>query len=134
MTVPLIDHICSALMVHGGGNIMLSRSAIRSAQTLHLLQLGFLPVSVDYRLCPEINVIDGAMTDVRDSLNWVRRHLPSIAQDRGITVDSNKVMAVGWSTGGHLAMTLSWTAPAAGMVPPNAILAFYPPTDFASEG
>ncbi|CAI6338010.1 unnamed protein product [Periconia digitata] len=122
-----------ALLIHGGGHIALSRKAVRRAQVDHLLANGFLPVSLDYRLCPEINLIDGAMVDVRDGYWWARNKLPLELLKRGIVVDSDRVIVVGWSTGGHLAMSLGWTTKKAGMPPPAAILSFYAPVDFESR-
>ncbi|KAH0593194.1 Polyketide synthase [Metarhizium humberi] len=123
--------LCSALMIHGGGHVMLSRQDIRPTQTQTLLEAGFLPISVDYRLCPEVSLPAGPMADVRDALGWVRRVLPNLPLLRpDIRPDGNRVVAVGWSTGGHLAMTLPWMAPATGIAPPDAILAFYCPTDY----
>lgn len=110
---------------------MLSRKDIRPAQTQTLLDAGFLPISVDYRLCPEVSLSEGPMADVRDALGWVRRILPNIPLLRpDIRPDGNQVVAIGWSTGGHLAMTLAFTAPAVGIAAPQAILAFYCPTDY----
>ena len=123
-----------ALMIHGGGFMTLSKTAIRPHQTQFLLDNGYLPVSIDYRLCPEIDLIAGPMTDVRDALAWVRDKLPAIARARGINVDPTKVVAVGWSTGGHLAMTTAWTCEEIRQEPPAAILSFYGPTNFESEG
>lgn len=118
-------------MIHGGGHVMLSRKDVRPNQTQILLDAGFLPISIDYRLCPETSILEGPMTDVRDALQWVRTVLPSLSLRRpDIRFAGDKVVAVGWSTGGHLAMTLGWTAPAAGIAPPSAILAFYCPTDY----
>ncbi|KAF7586587.1 hypothetical protein BBP40_008644 [Aspergillus hancockii] len=120
-----------ALMIHGGGHVMLSRKDVRTSQIQTLLDVGFLPISIDYRLCPEISLIEGPMRDVQDALGWVRRILPSLPLlRRDVRPDGNQVVAVGWSTGGHLAMTLGWTAPANGINPPEAILAFYCPTDY----
>ena len=112
----------------------LSKRAIRPHQTQLLLDNGYLPVSIDYRLCPEIDLIAGPMTDVRDALGWLRTKLPEIAQARGVVVDPAKIIAIGWSTGGHLAMTTAWTCEEVGQKPPAAILCFYGPTDFESEG
>ena len=120
-------------MIHGGGFMTLSKTAVRPYQTQYLLDNGYLPVSVDYRLCPEIDLIAGPMTDVRDALGWVRQKLPAIALDRGFTVDPTKIIAVGWSTGGHLAMTTAWTCAEIGEEPPSAVLSFYGPTNFESE-
>ncbi|KAE8374371.1 hypothetical protein BDV26DRAFT_300248 [Aspergillus bertholletiae] len=118
-----------ALLLHGGGHMTLSKRAIRPAQTAHLLANDILPISLDYRLCPEINVIDGAMTDVRDAFSWIRNTLPSLADSKGLTVDTERIVVIGWSTGGHLAMSTAWTVD---KTPPKAILSFYAPTDFQS--
>ncbi|KAL4812411.1 hypothetical protein BDW67DRAFT_188682 [Aspergillus spinulosporus] len=120
-----------ALLIHGGGHIMLSRKDIRREQVRMLLDMGFLPVSIDYRLCPEVSLLDGPMQDACDALAWTRDKLPLLQlQRRDILPDGSKVVAVGWSTGGHLAMTLAWTAPARGIPAPEAILSFYSPTDY----
>ena len=79
-------------------------------------------------------MIDGPIADVRDALTWVRNVLPRIAQTHGAIVNTDKVVAVGWSTGGHLAMTMAWTCREVHQAPPTAILNFYGPTNFESEG
>lgn len=118
-------------MIHGGGHVMLSRKDIRPQQTKILLEAGFLPVSVDYSLCPENNLLQGPMRDVCSALQWARNTLPTLHLSRtDIHPNGDRVVAVGWSTGGHLAMTLAWTAPALRLAPPDAILAFYCPTDY----
>ncbi|RYO80319.1 hypothetical protein DL764_009910 [Monosporascus ibericus] len=120
-----------ALMIHGGGHIMLSRNDIRPQQTDILLRSGFLPVSIDYRLCPETTLLEGPMVDVADALAWVRTALPRLSLSRrDVQVDADNVVAVGWSSGGHLAMTLAWTCSARQIRSPEAILAFYCPTDY----
>ena len=120
-----------ALMIHGGGHVMLSRKDVRPQQTKILLEAGFLPVSVDYRLCPETDLLQGPMRDVCSALQWARNTLPTLRLRRAdIHPNGDRVVAVGWSTGGHLAMTLAWTAPALGLAPPDALLAFYCPTDY----
>lgn len=124
----------TALMIHGGGYMTLSRRAIRPRQTQFLLENGYLPVSIDHRLCPEIDMIAGPLTDVRDALTWLRKGLPRIAKARGVAVDPSKIIAIGWSTGGHLASTTAWTCADVGQEPPAAILNFYGPTNFESEG
>lgn len=118
-------------MIHGGGHILLSRKDIRPPQTQTLLNAGFLPISIDYRLCPEISLLDGPMHDACKALRWIRQSLSNLPLCRSdIRPDSSRVVAVGWSSGGHLAMTLAWTAPAIGIQPPEAILAFYCATDY----
>jgi acetyl esterase/lipase len=122
-------------MIHGGGHVTLSRRAVRPAQTRYLLELGILPVSIDYRLCPEVNLVDGPIQDVCDALKWVQTALPQLLSSQAhVQIDPTRVVAIGWSTGGHLAMTLAWTARKAGIKPPDAVLSFYAPTDFESGG
>ena len=111
---------------------MLSRKDIRPKQTQLLLDNGLLPVSIDYRLCPEVNLLEGPMTDVCDALEWARHQLPALKRP-GVEVDGDKVVVVGWSTGGHLAMTLAWTTRLQNLKPPDAILAFYCPTDYEDD-
>ncbi|KAL8782625.1 MAG: hypothetical protein Q9213_005212 [Squamulea squamosa] len=122
------------LMIHGGGHMILSRKDVRPWQTKYVLDNGMLPVSIDYRLCPEINLVDGAMSDVCDALSWARAKLPDIAKAHGVSVDPGKVAVMGWSTGATLAMSAAWTASAAGKEPPSAILAFYGPSDYEAQG
>ncbi|KAF7896114.1 hypothetical protein EAF00_006129 [Botryotinia globosa] len=122
------------IMIHGGGHMTLSRKAVRPMQTQYLLANGYLPVSIDYRLCPEINLVDGPMTDVYDAYQWSKNVLPQIAAGYGLLVDKGKVVVIGWSTGGQLAMSIAWTAKLAKAVPPTAVLSFYSPVDFESKG
>lgn len=69
---------------------MLSRNDIRPEQTQLLLSSGFLPTSIDYRLCPEKTLPEGPMTDVVDALAWVRQVLPQLSLQRNdVRVDGN---------------------------------------------
>ena len=110
---------------------MSTRKDIRNDQTQSLLKAGFLPISVDYRLCPEVTLTDGPIRDVCDAFFWARKILPTLTLRRpDIRADGYRVVAVGWSSGGLLAMSLGWTAPSLGIKPPEAVLAFYCPTDY----
>ncbi|KAI4234156.1 MAG: hypothetical protein LQ349_003972 [Xanthoria aureola] len=124
----------STLMIHGGGYMTLSRKAIRPLQTRFLLQNGILAIGLDHRLCPEVNIIDGPMADIRDAVAWARSKLPAIALDHGNDLENSKIAVIEWSTGGHLAMTTAWMTVEAGMEPPTAILNFYGPSDFEASG
>lgn len=111
---------------------MYTRKDIRDDQTQILLHAGFLPISIDYRLCPEVSLPEGPMRDVCDALYWARKILPTLTLPRrpDIRADGDSVVAVGWSSGGHLALTLGWMAASLGIRPPEAVLAFYCPTDY----
>ncbi|KAK6079050.1 beta-ketoacyl synthase domain-containing protein [Seiridium cupressi] len=118
-----------ALMIHGGGHVMLSRKDVRPEQVRWLLRDGFLPVSIDYRLCPETTLLEGPLTDVADALSWARSTLPKLGtlQRADIVPNGDRVVAVGWSTGGMLALSLGWTRLCRA---PDAILAMYCPCDY----
>lgn len=74
------------------------------------------------------------MTDVRDALRWAREQLPHLKLDcPNLRIDGDKVAVVGWSTGGTLAMSLGFTPQAHGIKPPDAILAFYCPSNYEDE-
>ncbi|KAL2130203.1 hypothetical protein VTI74DRAFT_6770 [Chaetomium olivicolor] len=121
-------------MIHGGGHLLFSRQDIPMKHVRVLLQRGFLPVSVDYRLCPEMSLFDGPVTDCRDALAWVREVLPSLPLSwPNVQIDPTKVLALGWSSGGQLAMTLGYTAKSRGIKPPDVILPFYSPSDLEAE-
>lgn len=123
-----------ALMVHGGGHLLFGRQDIPMKHVRTLLQRGFLPVSTDYRLCPELNLFDGPVTDCRDALRWARETLPSIRlSEPSVTIDPSRLIALGWSSGGHLAMTMGYTAKPEGIKPPDVILPFYSPSDLEDE-
>lgn len=114
--------------------MIFSRKDVRPAQTRLLLDKGFLPVSLDHRLCPEVSLAEGPMEDICHALEWARNTLPQIGlQRKGIRIDGERVVAVGWSSGGQLAMSLGWTAPKLGLRPPEAILSFYCPTDYEDK-
>lgn len=99
-----------------------------------LLKRGFLPVSVDYRLCPEVTLVQGPITDAVDALAWARSTLPHLQRGRpDVHVDGNRVVAVGWSSGGHLAMTLAYAARTKGVLLPDTVVGFYGMSDLEAE-
>ncbi|KAL8702333.1 MAG: hypothetical protein Q9224_000035 [Gallowayella concinna] len=112
-----------ALLIHGGGHVMFTRKEVNLKQIQLLHAAGSLPVSVDYRFVPELNIIDGPMNDVCEALGWARFQLPELAP----------TLALGWSTGGTLAMTLAYTTAQRRLRAPEAILAFYCPTHYEDD-
>lgn len=87
---------------------MLSRRDVWPKQTQLLIGNGRLPVSIDYRLCPEVNIVEGPMTDVCDGLQWVRNMLSQMnLKYPNLKIDEENVIVVSWSTGGALAMSLA---------------------------
>ena len=114
---------------------MFTRKEVDLKQMRLIYDAGYLPVSVDYRFCPEVNIIEGPMADVSDALQWVRTELPLLRFPKwpGLSADGDKVIMVGWSTGGTLAMTTAFTSLERQIRPPEAILAFFCPTDYEAD-
>jgi len=122
------------LMIHGGGHVMLSRKDVRPRQTQLLLDHGVLPVAIDYRLCPETTLLEGPLVDAHSAYAWARRVLPTLnLTSTSVRLDASRVVVVGWSTGGTVAMSLAWTSVPRGLPAPDAILVFYCPTDYEDE-
>ncbi|KAI1163974.1 BcPKS16, polyketide synthase [Nemania serpens] len=121
-----------AMLIHGGGHLTLSRKVIRPAQVDFLLENDVVPISFDYRLCPQVNLINGPIADIRDAYLWMQTTLPTILERHGISTDATRIAVIGWSTGAHLAMTTAWTSVEMRVEPPRSILGFYGPTDFES--
>ena len=116
-------------MFHGGGHTLLTRSDIPPAAIKRLLRK-YLPISVDYRLCPETTLLNGPMVDARAALSWVRTKLAGLPLLRpDIVPNAEAVVAMGWSTGGQLAASLAWTA----VTPPNVVVGWYCPTDYSDK-
>lgn len=57
---------------------MFTRKEVNQKQIRLLHAAGFLPVSIDYRFIPELNIIDGPMNDVCEALGWARFQLPEL--------------------------------------------------------
>ncbi|OTA83740.1 hypothetical protein M434DRAFT_83728 [Hypoxylon sp. CO27-5] len=121
--------------------IIASPYAVTPAQTVTFKRVDGLDLQADIyfpsevveseRALPVVTLPEGPMTDVADALLWIRTVLPKLTLSRSdVRVDADKVVAVGWSSGGHLAMTLSWTSVVRQIKPPSAILAFYCPSDY----
>ncbi|TPX12643.1 uncharacterized protein E0L32_000820 [Thyridium curvatum] len=122
-----------ALLLHGGGYVACTRRDIPMRHVKRLLALGFLPISIDYRLCPEVNLVNGALADAVDAIAWARGPLLPTLPQSGRHVDSEKLAVVGWSVGGHLGMTAAGSCAAAGVRPPDAVVAFYAPSNFEDD-
>ncbi|KAK1973709.1 Alpha/Beta hydrolase protein, partial [Colletotrichum cereale] len=71
------------------------------------------------------------VSDIVGVYRWVMDELPTLADSRGLSVAPSSIVAVGWSSGGHLAMALDWMSRFIGLPTPKAILAFYPPVTWA---
>lgn len=74
------------------------------------------------------------MTDFRDALQGARNELPLLDLNcPGLKINGSTVAAIGWSTGGTLAMSLGFNPRRYGVKPPKAILALYCPSNYDDD-
>lgn len=85
---------------------------VNKDQIADCLSRGWITVSLEHRLCPQVNILEGPITDCRDALAWVydddglNAELSKNEPTSGFTVDKDRVMAFGTSSGGAIALAL----------------------------
>ena len=116
---------------------MLGHSRMNSTLLINeCLSRKWLVVAPNHRLCPQVNILDGPITDCRDLLTWIHAghldHALTSHSHPGIRVSKPQIIAMGTSSGGTMAHSLAWNWDN-GMTPspPIAILDFYGAKDFA---
>lgn len=97
------------IVCHGGGFIV-GWSRMNNEDTIEdCLERGWIVLSIEYRLCPGVDLLEGPMTDARDVLRWVQTGGLATALEKAsisIRPDPERVMAMGASAGGHLALSM----------------------------
>ena len=96
---------------------------------------GYAAISPQYRFCPK-EVFPAQVQDVKAAVRWVKTHA------KEYDIDPERVGAVGFSAGGHLAMMLGLTGSADGLEGEGsadgpdsrvkAVVNFFGPTDLAA--
>lgn len=95
----------AALYFHGGNFTVGSKELLSQNYVEKLLSLGFVVVSANYRLCPTITVFEGPVTDALDAYGWAQSALPGLLhKDAGVRVDGSRLVVLGHSAGGLLAL------------------------------
>ena len=101
---------CPVLIMIHGGAFMLGHAGMNNEdQIADCLQRGWIVLAIEHRLCPGVNILEGPITDVRDALAWVQNGGLKEGSKRGelqgvAEADSERVMVMGTSSGGHLAL------------------------------
>lgn len=122
----------TAILFHGGGWVTGSKDEI-ALDVLPYVAMGFAVVNVDYRLAAVARA-PAAVEDARCALRWVVRH----ASEYGL--DADRIVLVGSSAGGHLALMAAFAPPSAGFdgacpgddpMPVAAVINFFGISDVA---
>jgi acetyl esterase/lipase len=107
-------------MFHAGGFVLGSTDMIPKSQIGYLVGKGFVVVTPEYRLCPQVSLYDGPIQDAKDVYRWCQEDLPALLKERTINVDASRIGVMGHSAGGLLALTTGLCPN-----PPRAIVDFY---------
>lgn len=123
------------IFIHGGGWAAGSRNDL-SNQIKYAARHGYVAISVGYRFAPE-NPFPAQVEDVKCAVRWFRAHAADYQ------LDPNKIGAIGFSAGAHLAMMLGVMDPGDGLEGDGgwadqpskvqAVVAYFGPTNFQVE-
>lgn len=98
----------TAIACHGGAWCGGDKELNAKGQIDWLIKNGFIVVAYNYRLCPNVALMEGPYEDTREVYHWSRKMLPTLLKrDIGLDVVAESVVAFGASAGGTLAMILA---------------------------
>lgn len=90
----------AVVCIHGGGWVMERDHAAYRDLIVRLAKEGYVGVSVTYRLAPK-HRCPAAIHDVKCAVRWLRANAASYG------IDKERIAALGYSSGGHLACMLA---------------------------
>ena len=101
--------------LHGGALIMGNRGGVPQ-RLLDLCKTeGFVLVSFDYRLAPEVK-LPAIIEDVQDAFRWLREHGP-----KELHIDAERIVVAGGSAGGYLTLMTGFSVKPR----PRALVAYW---------
>jgi acetyl esterase/lipase len=105
------------VFIHGGALMMGDRSMTPRPGSLleALLNAGYVVVSIDYRLAPQVK-LPAIIEDVVDACTWVRERGPELFR-----IDPKELFVMGQSAGGYLTMMTGLRA----QPRPRALVSFW---------
>jgi acetyl esterase/lipase len=125
----------AVLVIHGGAWRAGNKSDVRPIMA-EFTKRGYVAVSPQYRFCPK-NAFPAQVHDVKAAVRYVK------ANAKKYQVDPDRIGAIGFSAGGHLALMLGVTGPNDGLegdVPAGApdsrvkaVVNYFGPTDLAAK-
>jgi acetyl esterase/lipase len=98
--------------LHGGGYVVFDKDFFTRTLFRHFAAQGHVIVDVAYRLYPETRV-PGMAADALRAVAWVRDHATELG------VDPDRIVLVGGSSGGHLALLAGYGHDAPALSPPE---------------
>jgi acetyl esterase/lipase len=123
------------IVLYGGAWRQGSKSDVRPIVP-QFVRRGYVAVAPQYRLCPK-DTFPAQVHDVKAAVRWIK------ANGRKYQIDPDRIGAIGFSAGGHLALMLGLTSPSDGLegevsagAPDSrvkAVVNYFGPTDLAAK-
>lgn len=111
------------IVLHAGAWIFGSSRLINADQLQDCLSRNWIVLSPEFRLCPQVDVLEGPIGDARACLAWVESGgLDRELRIHGFAADLDRIASYGMSSGGSLALCLSFDVPK----PVRAVFAMCP--------
>jgi acetyl esterase/lipase len=123
------------VVIHGGAWRQGSKADVRAILAM-FVRHGYVAVAPQYRFAPK-DAFPAQVHDVKASVRWIK------ANAKKYRIDPERIGAIGFSAGGHLAMMLGMTGPSDGLegdvsagAPDSrikAVVNYFGPTDLAAK-
>lgn len=111
------------IAVHAGAWIFGSSRLINADQLQDCLSRNWIVLSPEFRLCPQVDILEGPIGDTRACLAWVQGGgLDRELSSHGFAADLDRIASYGMSSGGSLALCLGFDVPK----PVRAVFAMCP--------
>ncbi|HEX3448015.1 MAG TPA: alpha/beta hydrolase [Isosphaeraceae bacterium] len=125
----------AVLVIHGGAWRQGNKADVRPILP-QFVEHGFVAISPEYRFCPQ-NAFPAQIHDVKAAVRWLK------VNAKKYRIDPDRIGAMGFSAGGHLAMMLGLTSPNDGLegdvsagAPDSrvkAVVNYFGPTDLGAK-
>jgi acetyl esterase/lipase len=125
----------AVIVIHGGAWRAGNKSDVRPIMP-DFVRHGYVAVSPQYRFCPP-DTFPAQVHDVKAAVRWMK------ANAKKYRIDPDRIGAIGFSAGGHLALMLGVTAPSDGLEGESssadagsrvrAVVNYFGPTDLAAN-
>jgi acetyl esterase/lipase len=123
------------IAIHGGGWRHGSKDQMRGASS-EFASRGYVAIAPQYRFCPK-STFPAQVYDVKAAVRWLKSHA------KQYNVNPERIGAIGFSAGGHLALMLGLTGPADGLegdaasdapsTKIHAVVNYFGPTDLGAD-
>jgi acetyl esterase/lipase len=125
----------AVIVIHGGAWRQGNKADVRPILP-QFVEHGYVAISPEYRFCPQ-NAFPAQIHDVKAAVRWLK------VNAKKYRIDPDRIGAMGFSAGGHLAMMLGLTSPNDGLegdvsagAPDSrvkAVVNYFGPTDLAAN-